>query len=247
VSALGHFLEDEGVPTTAISLVRVQTEKVGGPRALWVPFELGRPLGPPRDAAFQTDVISAALGLLTAMPGPVLLEDYPRDDPTAADNAAWRASFDGDAAAVDWSDHAGLQAALTRELHGVLPAYRRFVAANGRTTFGVSGLDIEACIACLASGLAAEVPDNPPPAVSPVQALRWAVDDIKAFYLEAASAGPGIPSSRQVQAWFWDRTLAARAIIALRAKLMASADKRIQAVGRMSLVPGVQALRLGLA
>ena len=82
--------------------------------------------------------------------------------------------------------------------------------------------------------------------MSPVQALRWAVDEVKAYYLEAIAAGPGMPSSRQAQGWFWDKTLAARTIIALRNQLLASEDNRTQAIGRMSLVPGVQAIRLGL-
>jgi hypothetical protein len=76
--------------------------------------------------------------------------------------------------------------------------------------------------------------------------LRWAVDDVKAYYLEAMAAGPGIPASRQMQAWFWDRSVAARLIIALRARLLASAEPRSQAVGRMNLVPGAQVARLGL-
>jgi hypothetical protein len=107
-------------------------------------------------------------------------------------------------------------------------------------------LDIDTCAAYLAASLSSPAPGNPLPAVSPVQALRWAADEVKAFYLEAIAAAPGIPSSRQVQGWFWDRTLAARTIIALRKQLMASEDKQAQAIGRMSLVPGVQALRLGL-
>ena len=49
-----------------------------------------------------------------------------------------------------------------------------------------------------------------------------------------------------MQAWFWDRTLAARVIVALRRQLLASEDKRSQAIGRMNLVPGAQVLRLGL-
>jgi len=64
VSALGHYLEEEGIPTVAISLIRAQTENTKPPRALWVPFELGRPLGPPSDPAFQKRVILAALRLL---------------------------------------------------------------------------------------------------------------------------------------------------------------------------------------
>ena len=246
MSALAYFLEDEGLPTVAISLIRVQTEKVGNPRSLWVPFELGRPLGPPNDPAFQRNVIATALGLLTVTPGPVLLEDYSRDDPTTIDIENWHPPFELPASDIDLSDHARLQAALAHELRTVAPSYERFVTANRRTTFGISGLDIDAGLAYLASFLSASAPGNPLPSASPVQALRWAVDDVKAYYLEAMAAGPGIPSSRQVQGWFWDRTLAARTIIALRKKLLASEDNRSQAIGRMSLVPGVQALRLGL-
>jgi hypothetical protein len=40
VSALGHYLEEEGIATVAISLIRPQTENTKPPRALWVPFEL---------------------------------------------------------------------------------------------------------------------------------------------------------------------------------------------------------------
>ena len=78
MSALGHYLEEEGLATVAISLIRPQTEKTKPPRALWVPFELGRPFGPPSDADFQQRVILAALGLLERTDGPVLIEDFPR-------------------------------------------------------------------------------------------------------------------------------------------------------------------------
>ena len=78
MSALAHYLEAEGVPAVAISLIRLHTEKVRPPRALWVPFELGRPLGAPNDQAFQTRVIAAALGLLEAASGPVVLAGFSR-------------------------------------------------------------------------------------------------------------------------------------------------------------------------
>ena len=64
MGALGHFLEREGLATTGISLVREHTEKVRPPRALWVTFELGRPLGRPDDPPFQQRVVRAALDLL---------------------------------------------------------------------------------------------------------------------------------------------------------------------------------------
>ena len=64
MSALGHYLEEEGIATVAIALIRPQAENTKPPRALWVPFELGRPFCPPGDPAFQRRVILAALRLL---------------------------------------------------------------------------------------------------------------------------------------------------------------------------------------
>ena len=64
MSAVGHYLEDEGIPTVGISLVREHSEKIRPPRALWVPFMLGRPLGAPDAPDFQRRVLRAALELL---------------------------------------------------------------------------------------------------------------------------------------------------------------------------------------
>ena len=51
---------------------------------------------------------------------------------------------------------------------------------------------------------------GPPPAsprdgFSPILALRFAVDDLKAYYLEAAAAD-GKPSSRQLGDWLWNES-----------------------------------------
>ncbi len=246
MSALAHYLEAEGVPAVAISLIRLHTEKVRPPRALWVPFELGRPLGAPNDPTFQTRVIAAALGLLEAASGPVVLEDFPEDDPTAVDVPGWRPPFDLTAGMPNLADGAALARALRQEVLAIAPFHERFVASNGRTTIGLSGLTIDECAARLAASLSGPLPDSRDPAASTVQALRWAVDDLKAYYLEAMSADGAMASSRQMQVWFWDRTLAACVIVALRRHLLASEDKRSQAIGRMNLVPGAQVLRLGL-
>ena len=77
MSALGHYLEEEGLATVSISLIRPQTENTRPPRALWVPFELGRPFGPPTDPVFQRRVLLTALRLLERTDGPVLLQDFP--------------------------------------------------------------------------------------------------------------------------------------------------------------------------
>jgi len=246
VSALAHYFEEEGVPAVAISLIRLHSEKIGPPRALWVPFELGRPLGAAKDEQFQIRVITAALRLLETAPGPAVLEDFPDDDPTANDLPGWRPPGDFTAGAIDIGERETLERALRQEVLAIAPFHERFVAANRRTTIGLSGLSVDDCAELLADCLAGSFPANPDPSANPVQALRWAVDDLKAYYLEAMSADGAMPSSRQMQSWFWDHTLVARAIIALRRQLLASDDKRSQAIGRMNLVPGAQVQRLGL-
>ena len=246
MSALSHYLEDEGVATVAISLIRLHSEKVGNPRSLWVPFELGRPLGAP-DAKFQTRVFNAALQLLEISPGPVILQDFPEEDPTAAELDRWRPPFELPNNGYDVANPVSLEHELRREALTLAPFYQRFVATNRRTTVGNSGMKIEECLSLIALFLTGFPYDNPNSSIPAVQMLRWAVDDVKAYYLEAASAGDGIPSSQQMQRWFWDQTLAAKSVIALRKLLLTSEDKRSQAIARINLVPGKQVMRLGLA
>ena len=80
MGGLGHYFESEGIASTQISLVRVHTENIKPPRALWVPFELGRPFGVPHDPEFQLSVLRKVLGLTEHKKGPVL-EDFPEDAP----------------------------------------------------------------------------------------------------------------------------------------------------------------------
>lgn len=75
VGLLAGELERRGIATACVALVRDVAEQVRIPRALAVPFDFGRPLGAPHDAALQTRVLRAALALLgTTGPGPVLVD-----------------------------------------------------------------------------------------------------------------------------------------------------------------------------
>ena len=140
MSALGYYLEREGILTTGISLVRENTLSMQPPRALWVTFPLGRPLGKPDDADFQHRVITAALGLLNRSTGPVL-EDYPEDAPSIdVDSApACPVSFTKQPKDLDtW------KARILNELNGLQPWYdlgRR--RRKGRTLVGLSDLAID--------------------------------------------------------------------------------------------------------
>jgi hypothetical protein len=57
-------MERQGISTVVIQLLRLATEKVKPPRALFVPFRHGYPLDSPNDPAKQRAVLQAALSLL---------------------------------------------------------------------------------------------------------------------------------------------------------------------------------------
>jgi hypothetical protein len=235
VSALGHYLEEEGIATVAISLIRPQTEHTRPPRALWVPFQLGRPFGPPGDAVFQRRVVLAALGMLERAAGPVVIEDFPDDDPRERDDPAWRPPL-LPSAPVGRSPGA-LPAPLAAEVVLLADKHHRFVAEHRRTTVGLSGLSPPQLAERIGAWLRGHQPPSPRDGVSSLLLLRFAADDLKAYCLEAAAAGPARPSARQLVGWFWRETVAGAALIALRHLLLASDSERVRLIAGNFLVP----------
>ena len=226
MGALGHFLERQGIPTAGISLVREHTETVRPPRALWVTFELGRPFGVPDDAAFQSRVLRAALDLLGRTDGPVLA-DYPEHAPEVTDFSRWACPIALAPGAVD---------SLAAEIDRLATWYDRARDAHNRTTVGVSGLDMPAAGALVERALSGPLPE--------AQALKEAIDDLRAYYLEAASAfpDPGTPATRKK--WFWEETKLAQAMLALQPKLAASDDAQHRILGNLTLIPSSERFRL---
>jgi fermentation-respiration switch protein FrsA (DUF1100 family) len=238
VSALGHYLEEEGVATVAMSLIRAQTEKTKPPRAVWVPFELGRPFGPPSDAAFQKRVILAALRLLERERGPVIIEDFPVEDPRERRDPTWRPPFAKPN--LDGASATRLSAVLEDESARVETWYRRAAEERGRTIVGLSGLSVSEAGHYMASWLRGQSPESPSAEISAPLALRFAVDDLKAAYIEVALSGSAKPSSKQIGDWLWNGTAAGAAIFALRSMYLTSDDERLKAIAGLFLVPGVR-------
>jgi hypothetical protein len=238
VSALGHYLEEEGIATVAIALIRPQAENTKPPRALWVPFELGRPFGPPSDPAFQKRVILAALRLLGRESGPVIIEDFADDDPRAEPDPAWRRPLLLSGAAGGSAD--SLAARLEAEIAQLQGAHRLWLAQQARTTVGLSGLAIDESGRYVADWLRGRAPPSPREGFSAPLTLRFAVDDVKAYCLEAAAAGAAKPSSRQLGDWFWNQTATGGAIFALREVLLASKDERLSLIVGNFMVPAAR-------
>ncbi len=238
MSGLAKFLEDEGLATALVALVRGQAERVAPPRALWVTFPLGRPFGVPDDAAFQTRVLRATLALLDRAEGPVL-EDFPEDAPDRTvddDGQGWvcpvrfpKAPAAGEGEPLD---------AALREIDELAPWYRAGLDRRARTTVGASGLPPADAARLLARWTDGTAREDTPGGMKPADALRLASEDLKAYYIEAATARPGPDAGEGVVAWFWTETAAADLIRALREACLAADDPAIRDVGDVMLAPG---------
>ena len=64
--------------------------------------------------------------------------------------------------------------------------------------------------------------------MSPPLALRFAIDDLKAFALEAALTPHGRPSSKQLGDWLWNETALGAGLQVLRRDGLASDDERLK-------------------
>ena len=212
--------------------MREHTEAIRAPRALWVPFILGRPFGVPNDPAFQRRALLAALNLFEAKAGPVL-EDFPEDAPdvTGGDTTGFACpvNFGGDSA-TDMD-------AWRSEISALASWHRLAMDKRARSTVALSGL----AMADAAQYVFEHANGTEPPVYRAGLArglsLRLACEDIKAYYLEAVNAQPGQRAAREAHAWFWRDTVAGRTFLKLRETGLASADATVKQFALGNLVP----------
>jgi len=196
VCGISYYLESEGIQTAGIALFREIAETMRPPRILWVSFPLGRPLGKPSDAVFQTEVIKRALGLLDAVQGPVL-EDYPIDlpdidTPPPACPVSFRCKRDNES----WHGR------LSQEVGALTPWYELGLKRRGRTTVGVC----ESSIPDIVKDVTTWADDVTQPFPEPSW-LKLALEDLKSFYSEAITAQPGDYEAGYSDALIFDDTV----------------------------------------
>jgi hypothetical protein len=236
-------LEEEGLATAGISLVRDNTERLRPPRFVWVPFELGRPFGAPDEPEFQTRVLRDVLALFEHDgPSPVL-EDFPDDAPGGEmDMTGWTCPIALPSAAE--TEIPELLRVVLVEIDGLAPWHQAAIENRGRTSTGVLGIPIEETASFLFEVLES-VPMSPKQGIPVGEAFRQSCEELKTFYLEAATAKPGTASSRDLAGWFWGGTAAGRLWLALHPAALVSADEGIKRVAETQLVPRLQKYRLG--
>lgn len=241
MGALSHYLEGEGIPTTEISLIRKHTEIIRPPRALWVPFELGRPLGAPENPALQRRVLLAALELLEAPEGPLIM-DFPDEiteeavgDDKGLEGWSCPVNFTHRMDRENYQDR--LRSDFRREIAELRPWYDLSLERRDRTA--VVEFSPESASELLGVFCTGGQPVIAKTDISLATALRLAAQDLKAFYFEAATARPGLasPSSGEFNDWFWQESAAGRVLKAVKERCLNEEDESLKMNGTLFLVP----------
>ncbi|MBY0381590.1 MAG: hypothetical protein K2W78_06720 [Xanthobacteraceae bacterium] len=255
MSVIQRQIEAQGISTVSISLFRGFAEKVKPPRALWVPFPFGRPLGAPNNKAIQRKVIFAMLDLLKRDQAPILEdliltseEDHldARNQKIGQKCGTKGCNFDDALASEEPQvpreiakydgDFAGVCAEIAaRKLHH--DSYMRDY--NGRTQIGYSGVAVDAIeIAAtrlndFINGQELSIPKSlslqvDHPAVAQNAFIRLCADDLKAYYLESRLSekkGEGSEKSTEYNDWLWYETRMGSLIVAARARVIETTDR----------------------
>lgn len=200
--------------------MRENTASLEPPRALWVSFPLGRPLGIPGDAAFQIQVMISALDLFNRPNGPVL-EDYVAElahPDVEAEIAACPISFRKTSPKKsDWT------ARIEEELNTLKPWHD--ISRSNRKGYSLSGLN-ESNQKELTGKLGGMLENK----VIPPNELVWlkrAIEELKFFYMEAMTAQPGNLSHEALDSIFWQDSVLGAALIQCHQILVKQGQKEI--------------------
>lgn len=223
---IARVLEEAGLSTTSISLVREHTEQVKPPRALFVPFPFGSPLGRPNDPELQYRVLRAAFDLLKEAAGPVL-RDFPDEEASDEPPAPVQAST---------VPSSGVLADVAMEVTRMRRYYEQWVERNGRTSVGLTGIPptrfrgVVRFLEAFAEGKEADMRERPPDMPLHVF-IRQCVDDLKAMYYEARLVMKPNTNGADIARWFWGDTALGGLIRRVKERMEASDDAAMKAAG----------------
>ena len=231
------YFERQNIATVVVGQTYPHLEKIQPPRALWVPFEMGRPLGGySANGEWQRKVLLQALALLERE-GPVVLAEFEGEDPAAVADENWQPpALNG----VADAQSAATSEAFLKEVTALQPLWQSSVDKLGNTRTGLSQLSVEEAAGFL-QRFADEVPlNNPDDTMSDILRMRFCADDIRSYYIEAALSGDTHPSSKQIGDWFWNSTQAGKLLNRIRQQNLEHEQPRRQHVCSKFMVPGAR-------
>ena len=185
-------------------------------------------------------MLREALYLFEAPSGPII-EDFPNDAPGSLGEPVVLACPyvppQGEETAAGDTEELCRQFRL--EVTSMRNWYDRALRVRGRTLVGLSRLAPEAFADFLCPLLEGRLPESRRADVSLDFELRYATDDVKTYYYEAATAQPGADelTSEQVDAWFWNETVAGKLLRAVREVCLQSQDEALKRTAGGAIVP----------
>lgn len=232
---LANYFESRGFTTVLVGFVREHIEVVKPPRALWLNFPMGRPMGKPNDSDYQTKVIRAAFALLAQSSGPVL-EDFPDVIPVRDGRMGYALPVELVIAKDDIGDVVQLVTEIEAEMEALREPYEAAVAARARTTVGASELPIQEFVPFIAEFVKGNKPKSPRKGLPPVPLLKLVAEDLAAYYTEARTHRDNIDDIELLGKWFWEETKAGQLLLWLEAVSLESDDKVLCQIVEMSLI-----------
>ncbi len=184
-------------------------------------------------------MLRACLDLLDAESAPVL-QDYPEDVPPELASV----DFTGMSCPIELpppsSEGHGVAQELLLEIRQVAPWYELAVNQRGRTTVGISDLNMEQAGRFLAGFIEDETTPAPRTDMTMGRLLKFVCEDLKAYYSEAASAQPGMSASIAVEHWLFNETVLGGLLWQLRNTRTEHEDDETRYFARRSLIPDRQ-------
>jgi hypothetical protein len=212
--------------TVALSLVREHTMKVKPPRAVYVPFPLGLPVGHPENVTEQDAVLTLAFSTLDAPSGPVLF-DY------VDEQAASEAGSPMQASEVNVSA-AALSVDLVTEVTLMRRYWEQRLEATGRSGVGLTGIPpqrfrgVVRFLEAFVTDPTSDMPERPPETALPLY-IRSCVEDLRVMYAEARMKTHPNEQSAERQHWILGETALGVLMRRLRDAMEASDNPAVKA------------------
>jgi len=190
------------------------------------------------------EIMRAVLALLEREDGPVILEDFPKDAPGQGDPENMEGMVCPIPLRKPQLDETVLAQIVLHEATQLAPWHELFKSKTGRSTVGLCALPLDQAIALLGELLQSGT-SNRVPAEELGFAFRYATEDLRNFYLEAAAMRPGGSASAAKRVdWFWGETSAGELLLKLHPVCLASRDEGVREIASSFLIPRAQKHRL---
>ena len=232
---LAHFFESYGFSTVLVGFVKEHIQAIKPPRALWLNFPMGRPLGKPNDPEYQKKVIRSAFNLFNSSSGPVL-EDFPDIIPVKNGRMGYALPVELVMKKNEIGDVDIMLKEVENEIQDLKQAYDNAISDRGRTTVGASEMSLSDFAPFIVSFLKDDIPKSPRKGLGAIPQLKLVVEDLQAYYTEAVTHRDGIDDFEKIGSWFWEETKAGRLILALEAVSLESENRVLRQIVDMSLI-----------